>query len=289
MIFKKLEKEDAPLLRNYFDKYNIGSCDYSIGGVMLWRDFFKTEYAVVSDTLIFRYEYYDGKTSFSAPIGENCAAAYALAESVAEGPMVFYAVPTEKLDCVLGYFGEERLGLAPVRDWFDYLYDPEDMRTFAGKRFSAKRNHINKFNSLYPNHEVSVITEGDVPEIKRFLASLPANEPSLLGRAEETALRELLDNYAFYNFKGIRLSVAGRTVAFAVGDVIGDTLFCHFEKADVSFEGSYSVIAREFARAFSEGVRVINREEDMGLPGLRKSKLSYNPVRLLEKFNVTVK
>ncbi len=289
MDFKKLEKEDAPLLRNYFDKYNIGSCDYSIGGVMLWRGFFKTEYALAGGALIFKYKYFDRGTAFSAPIGKDVSAALRLSEEAAGGKPVFCAAPEKLLPALVGYFGSERLEITPARDWFDYLYDPEDMRTFAGKRFSAKRNHINKFNSLYPNHEVSVITESDVPEIKRFLASLPANEPSLLGRAEESALSELLDNYAFYNFKGIRLSVAGRTVAFAVGDVIGDTLFCHFEKADVSFEGSYSVIAREFARAFSEGVRVINREEDMGLPGLRKSKLSYNPVRLLEKFNVTVK
>ena len=99
----------------------------------------------------------------------------------------------------------------------------------------------------------------------------------------------MLDNYQTYDLLGGVLLVDGQIAGFSLGEIIGDTLFIHIEKADRDYEGCYQMLVAQFAQHFAgEGVAFLNREDDTGDPGLRTSKLSYRPVALLEKYTVTV-
>ena len=101
---------------------------------------------------------------------------------------------------------------------------------------------------------------------------------------------EVLENYELYGLLGGALRVDGRIIGYSIGEIIGDTLFCHIEKADFSYNGAYQMLTNQFLKMYaqSDEVKFVNREEDCGDPGLRKSKLSYNPVELLEKNTVTI-
>ena len=99
----------------------------------------------------------------------------------------------------------------------------------------------------------------------------------------------MLDNYSIYDMLGGMLLVDGNIVGFSLGEIVGDTLFTHIEKADRDYQGCYQMLVAQFAQQFAhEGVHFINREDDTGDAGLRTSKLSYHPVALLEKYTVTV-
>ena len=101
---------------------------------------------------------------------------------------------------------------------------------------------------------------------------------------------EVLENHKKYNMLGGYLEVDGKTIGYSFGEIIGDTLFVHIEKADVSYHGAYQMLTNSFLREFAAGdsVKYVNREEDCGDEGLRKSKLSYHPVELIEKTTVKV-
>lgn len=290
MLFKKLEITDIEIIRPFFEENKIPSCDFSMGGVFLWRDFFKTEYLIVEETLIFRFEYFGGKLAFSSALGKNPKAVYQAVSNIHKNEELFFCIaPTEKAAEIKEFFKEREVKTESQRDWFDYLYLPEDLAEFKGKKFSAKRNHLNKFKKLYENYEIKEITKENLLGVKKFLENFPENDEGELYKAEKIALNELFKNYNKYNFFGIILYVNGEIAAFSIGDKIGETLFVHFEKAKTEYEGSYTLIANEFAKRFGKDVKIINREEDMGIMGLRKSKLSYQPTALLEKTNIYVK
>ena len=136
-----------------------------------------------------------------------------------------------------------------------------------------------------------MITREDVPQVEAFLDRYAAGRDKAAASFHEdlAKTREVLDNYDTYDMLGGMLLVDGQIVGFALGEIVGDTLFTHIEKADRDYQGCYQMLVAQFAQQFAhEGVHFINREDDAGDPGLRTSKLSYHPVTLLEKYTVTV-
>ena len=152
-------------------------------------------------------------------------------------------------------------------------------------------NHINKFKNLYGEPVFEDINENNLDTVKAWFVSYyqknpPQNEDL---EFEKSAIFELLDNYSYYEQPGLTLSVDGKIIGVSIGEVVGDTLIVHTEKAERDFQGSYPVLVNGFAKRYStDKVRFINREEDCGEQGLRTSKLSYHPVLLLDKWDITV-
>jgi hypothetical protein len=108
-------------------------------------------------------------------------------------------------------------------------------------------------------------------------------------RNEEKMVKVVLNNYSAFGFVGGVLKVGGKVVAFTIGEVVNDTLFIHIEKASREYAGIYETLSLLFARDLTDkNIEYINREEDVGDEGLRKSKMSYNPIALLDKYNVEV-
>lgn len=150
---------------------------------------------------------------------------------------------------------------------------------------------MNKFLKTYGTWSFRVITPEDVPQVEAFLDRYAAGRDKASASFHEdlAKTREVLDNYDTYDMLGGMLLVDGQIVGFALGEIVGDTLFTHIEKADRDYQGCYQMLVAQFAQQFAhEGVHFINREDDAGDLGLRTSKLSYHPVTLLEKYTVTV-
>ena len=180
----------------------------------------------------------------------------------------------------------------PDRDMFDYIYDKDALMNLSGKKYSTPRNHINKFLKLYNNFEFTPITKDIIPEIIDFTRNFSFNsEKNEIANYELEKCIDVLENYEEYGLLGGVLKVDGKVIGYSVGEIIGDTLICHIEKADISFHGAYQMVTNQFLKMYAQGdeIRFVNREDDSGDEGLRKAKLSYRPIELLEKNTVYLK
>ena len=290
--FHPLQLEDLPRLRHFFDYSGSRICDTTPGTCFIWRDMYKTEWAVYDGSLYFKVFYPGLGDTFTLPLGGGRGEHYRQIADYCcrrKTPIAFYPVPKDELDRIQDFFPNS--AAIPERDNFDYLYRAEDLKYFRGKKLSGQRNHVNKFLKTYGNWSFRVITLEDIPALRAFLDRYASRVDKAAASFHEDIAKthEVLDNYATYDFLGGMLLVDNEVAGFSLGEVIGDTLFTHIEKADRTYEGCYQMLVAQFAQQFAhEGVHFINREDDAGDPGLRTSKLSYHPVALLEKYTVTV-
>jgi hypothetical protein len=258
----------------------------------MWRDFFETRYAVEDGLLYLKVEYLTGGTAFPPPRGPKAHTkeAYDKLLRYCAGKGVkarLCAVSEPLLEFVAGIFPKSHA--FTDRAWSDYLYDIEDIRTLAGRRYSGQRNHINKFQREYPGWTFEPVTRSNIAEVREFFVRYSEDHikdyPAYSEGNRKTI--ELIDNFDVYGQFGGALRVDGRVVGASFGECVGDTMFVHIEKADKDFQGAYPMLVNQFARAFAgDGVAYINREEDDGVEGLRISKMSYHPVSLLTKYMV---
>ena len=290
--FHPLQLEDLPKLRQFFRYSGSRICDTTPGTVFIWRDMYKTEWAIYDGSLYFKVLYPDLGETFTLPLGGGRPehyrqiAGYCCRRSV---PISFYPVPKDELERLQQFFPNS--AAIAARDSFDYLYRAEDLKYFRGKKLSGQRNHVNKFLKTYGSWTFRPITSEDIPAVKGFLDRYASRwDKSAASFHEDIAkTHEVLDNFQTYDLLGGMLFVEGKIAGFSLGEIVGDTLFTHIEKADRDYEGCYQMLVAQFAQQFAhEGVHFINREDDAGDPGLRTSKLSYHPVSLLEKYTVTV-
>ena len=290
--FHPLQLEDLPKLRQFFGYSGSRICDTTPGTVFIWRDLYRTEWAIYDGSLYFKVLYPGLGETFTLPLGGGRwehytqIAAYCCRRNM---PIAFYPVPKDELERLQEFFPNS--AAIAERNNFDYLYRAEDLKYFRGKKLSGQRNHVNKFLKTYGNWLFRPIEQDDIPQVKAFLDRYASRCDKAAATFQEDIAKthEVLDNYQAYDLLGGMLLVDGEIVGFSLGEIIGDTLFTHIEKADRDYEGCYQMLVAQFAQRFAhEGVSFINREDDTGDPGLRTSKLSYHPVALLEKYTVTV-
>lgn len=290
--FKKLELEHIPLIRSYFLRQERRMCDCTIGSTLMWRDYFDNCFAIVDDTLMFRSRYLDGQYAFTVPIGKNPEMMLDLAEEYCRKHAIaleFCTVTPNDLEMLKQRW--PNLTVEDNRDWYDYLYESKDIVEFAGKKYAHQRNHIRRFERDCPNWSFSRMTENDVEEVRQFYQKFLQEREKVgeTAQAEVEKIFEVLDHFSQYGFLGGILRVDEQIVGISMGEIVRDVLFVHIEKADTQYSGVYQKLVNCYAREFvTDDVRYINREEDVGDPGLRKSKLSYRPVKLLEKYTVRV-
>lgn len=178
------------------------------------------------------------------------------------------------------------------RDGFDYVYAIDDLADLRGRKFQKKRNHVNRFRTEHPGYEVVPLTvcnmamaQHMVNEWYRLRMKADPEGDYLL---ENIALARAFQNYETLGMEGIMLMDQGQVLAVTMGSRLReDTVDVHFEKAMEDVDGAYAAVNCEFARYLRlkhPEVKFLNREDDMGLEGLRKAKLSYHPVCLTEKY-----
>lgn len=190
---------------------------------------------------------------------------------------------TEQIIEELSFLGPDFTVSTATVSW-DYIYNTEDLITLKGKKFHGKRNHINKFDSMY-DYEYVPLEPEHLPLCQGLLDAWSSKDESSLSLvAEKFAVREALDNFVQIGLTGGCLFIDGKLGAFTLGQPLNALVYViHVEKALYGYEGIYSKINQCFAAHNCAEYKYINREEDMGIEGLRKSKMSYNPIRLLKK------
>ena len=298
MEFLRVSKQEQAALAPYFRAQELHIGDFSCAFQFMWDDALKPAYAIVENCLVLR-ELFAGKYYYHYPLSrtgdreEEMRAIKAL-ETIARDTdrrLHFTNVPKSRVgDLILRY--DEAL-VTNNRRWRDYLYRVEDFREYPGKKYAGQRNHVKKFARLYPDWEFFEASPSDMGRVESFLHRYEAvqrSKENFLAEEEMNEVYALLGHMRELGvFAGI-LTVGGEVVGFSAGEKCGDMVVVHVEKALRQYEGVYPFLAQQFARTFcTDGVSYLNRMDDAGDLGLRKSKLQYGPCEIVDKFNVIPK
>ena len=175
-----------------------------------------------------------------------------------------------------------------IRHAFDYVYESARLIRLSGKKLSQKRNNINKFSNEYRNWTFEVITRENIEEVhemSKVWREQYGNEEDRSFRDEICAMEEAFKHYFELEMDGGFIRAGGRIIAFSIGDPLNfDVYLVQFEKAFSDVPGSYQIINQQFAEHFTKEYKFVNREDDTGDEGLRKAKMSYDPIYLVAKY-----
>lgn len=295
--FKRAELEDKDIIDQYFRHHTSRSCERTFVNVFLWSRQYPVKWAVIEGAMVFKSED-ETHVSYAFPAGEDECVKKALegmkAYSAERGyPLQMYNVTPADYERLERWY-PGRFQIEYVRDDADYIYESEKLATLSGKKLHGKRNHINKFRTVYENRwSYEPLTEDNLEECFQ-MALRWRNENGCEEDPEKNAemcvTLNALRLFQELGLKGGVLRVDGKIVAFTIGEpVCSDTFVVHIEKAFAEVQGAYPMINQQFVEHECMDYPYINREEDAGVEGLRKAKLSYRPVFLVEKGNVTEK
>ena len=291
--FKPNEISDKELITSITFQEGQQNCDLAFSNICSWRFLYDTEFTIVDGLLLVRFLIKEKQhLAYMPPMGNHEYFSEAIhlmeedANSLGHPFRMMGVTPTikERLETLFPDEFEYRSN----RNYFDYIYLREELATLKGKKFQQKRNHVNKFKKNYPNYEYIPLTADRAEECLSFenvwYEANKDEKDSVELNQERQSMLNALRHYKELDLKGGMIRVDDKPVAFTFGSPITPTTFgVHVEKADINFEGAYTIINQEFSSHIPEQYIYLNREEDLGIPGLRKAKLSYNPTLLLEK------
>lgn len=288
-VFKRPELVDKEIIDHYFRQSPSRSCERTFVNVYLWSRHYKVQYAVVGDALIFKSE--DEGTAFAYPAGtpENVRKAIDFLTEYCRNrgcPLVFYNV-TPEMFAQLDSWYPGRFQVEYNRDLADYVYETEKLATLAGKKLHGKRNHINKFKSLYEDWSYEPLNDANVEDCFQMALKWRNQNGCEDDPEKNSEMCVTLNSLRLYKELGLRggvLKIGDRIVAFSIGEPLcDDTFVVHIEKAFPDVEGAYPMINQQFVQHECMDYKYVNREEDTGAEGLRKAKLSYKPAFLEDK------
>ena len=288
MDFKTISIEDKNLIDRYLKIDGEIMTERCFADLFVWKDTYNTKFCIEDDMLFLSF----GREikSYSVPSGYGDIY-YALKKIKEDAksrgiPCRIWGITKNNLEVFKEYCP------TPTRDSFDYIYDVEEFRELRGKKLHSKRNFVNRFKSENEgNWEYRDIDFNDTDEIFKFLdkwyknSALSENDK----KAEKNAITLALQNAEALRLLGGTVYLNGEIIAFSLAapqnDEVVDVLF---EKAFPEIKGAYQIISNEFCKNCFGSFKYINREEDMGIEGLRKAKLSYSPIFLTEKYEAII-
>ena len=284
--FKRLE----PTQKQYYDRYllNCGrrGCEYSFTNLFLWG---RQTAAEIGGYLVL-FSHYEGRSVYTFPVGQGDLKPVLdaiIADSRERGiPCRLTSLLPE--DCrVLEQLYPGKFRCNWDRGSYDYVYAIDDLAHLRGRKYIKKRNHLHQFEAAYPDWRAVPIDEENLPEAKEFVRQWLARREEETFRLERVALERAFRYYRELEMEGMMLYVGDRPAAVAMASRLSaDTYDIHFEKADEGINGAYNAINREFSaylQAQHPEVQFLNREDDLGIPGLRVAKESYRPVDMIVK------
>lgn len=288
--FQPIHPEDLEKYNPFLHSGKSRGCEYSFANLYLWG---RQKAAVVEGQMVM-FSQFDRKTVYPYPAGEGEVKPVLEAiirDSQERGiPCRITGLDSEDIAEMERMFpGQFRYHCD--RDSYDYVYAIDDLADLKGRKYQRKRNHYNRFRDNYPYYTIEPITQENIPQVRQMLeqwyAQRKQTDPDGDYLMEQSAIYRALRHYDQLGLEGIVLINEDRILAMTIGSRLApDTYDIHFEKAVAEADTAYTVINCEFARflrARHPEIQFLNREDDLGLEGLRKAKLSYYPHHLVEK------
>ena len=279
---------DKPLFDYYILSSSEQNCDLNFANIFCWSDTYHSEVAEVADFLVIRFDN-GGAKSYMQPVGkgDKRLVLELLRQDAFElrTPLRLYGLSAEWRRFLEENYPLEFAFDAPLA-LSDYIYRTEDLVHLQGRKYQPKRNHLNRFVAQYKWHTEPLSQQNikDCIELNnKWLRLREVGESEL---AEQRAIQRAFDNFEALGLRGLVLYVDDRAAAFSYGTPITKKTFCtHIEKHDAEVERAATMINREMAQSLEGEFEFINREDDLGLEGLRFAKMSYYPALLLDKIS----
>ena len=281
-----------PLFEKYISRSGQKGSECAFSNLFVWRDCYHIYWCIDHDFLLWKVQRH-GVNFYFMPFGGRDEDLPLLMDELYEhngGPFEMHGIYEE---------GKERFervlpGLEFVddRDNWDYIYLREKLETLGGRKLHGQKNHYNAFVKQHPDYTYEAITEANIAECLAF-GEAWCDQRSKIDASdheEKLAIREACHNFQALDLRGGAIRYDGKIQAFSFGKKINeDTAVLHVEKAVIGVRGLYQAMCKEFALHAWQDVKYLNREEDMGLPGLRKAKEDMHPELLWKKYNLYYK
>lgn len=295
--FNPFTIDSRETIESFFKNSNTHLAELNFTNLFTWSHAFHPSWAVINDSLTIRLDLKEGP-SFTMPIGNaSIEPVFRELEKISSAchvPLCIRSVSEEQLPEISEMFPDV-FDISIRESYSDYIYTTESLASLAGKKLHGKRNHINRFEMFGPWH-TEIVTEDKLDSCRLFADEWfqkNTEEKDMAYDSEQAAIDRLFKNFNKLSVSGIMLYQGEKLVAFTFGEVLSrDTFLVHFEKADSDVNGAYPMINREFARYIAKNypqIVYINREEDMGIEGLRRAKQSYYPIMMGKKYVLTKK
>lgn len=289
--FRRITLEDKETYESFLFDGVLRGGEFSFANLYLWG----RQKISFEDEGVFIFSQFDRRTVYPFPLGlrdVRAAIDRIIADSQKRGIpcRISGVLPEQK--ALLEELYPERFRFHSDEGAFDYVYAIDDLAELAGKKYHGKRNHLNRFKENYPDYEVIPISRENAilaeQMAESWYSARLAENPNSDFHMERSAIKKALRDFEELELIGLLLVNHGEVLAFTVGSFLRhDTVDVHFEKGRSDVNGAYAAINYEFARYVREkfpSVRFLDREEDMGLEGLRRAKRSYHPVNMVEKY-----
>ncbi|MBQ4569645.1 MAG: DUF2156 domain-containing protein [Ruminococcus sp.] len=289
--FKPANVEQRKFYSSFFTDKRERGCEYGFSNLVLWGQ----QNIAEAEGCLVRLSYYSGHISYAFPIGsgDKSEALKALQKDAQQRgiPCAFMGVYEEDKKLLEALYPNQ-YRFVSARDSFDYIYSINDLCDLAGRKYHQKRNHLHRFKDAYPEYKTELLTKENLHLARDFAAAWYkeklAGNPVSDFDMEQIALDRAFRYFDQLGLEGMLLKNADEVLAITIASRISeDTFDVHFEKAKESVQGAYTAINNEFAKHLREKhpeLLYLNREEDMGIEGLRRAKESYRPHHLIEKY-----
>ena len=291
LSFHKLTLSDREAVQAVTLNAGRRNCNYTFANLVGWQFWYYTEVCMLDDTVVLRYTS-EGDRAYMVCTAK--AISKELLEALlddSQGNLVLIGLEDDQTTPLLTLKTPLLISVEQVRNQYDYIYRRTDLAALQGGHLQAKRNHVHRFRTTHPDFEYRPLTPDLFDECRRLTAiwqeeknenhNENQNENETID-AEHRVMETIFSNWEALGMIGGSIFIDGQMVAFTYGTAVtNDTFDVCVEKADRHIEGAFAIINQQFAEHLPEQFVYLNREEDMGIPGLRKAKLSYHPEILL--------
>ncbi len=289
--FKPVRLEDKQTIERYTMPSGIYNCDLAFANMYCWQAMYRSAWAEIDGFLVIRFQIGGGeKIGYMQPVGEGDFARIipALREDAhAHGQRLRIIGLTDEGREMVRNMHAGLFAFESDRGMEDYVYNADDLRNLTGRKYQPKRNHINHFMAEYPGFRYEQLTRerfGECMQLEREWRRAHEGHTSELC-AEQRAMQRAFEHFEELEMLGGCIYVGDRLIAFTYGSAVNDHTFdTHVEKADTDYDGAFTIINKLFAQHLPARFTMINREEDLGIDGLRQSKLSYHPAVIQHKY-----
>lgn len=287
---REISAKDRPFLTPLPESglQQVSECNFT--NLFAWRETYNHRISMFDGFVVVSGSH-GGLDFFMPPLGDTAGAAdtaYKIFQASLDtgAPRLLWVAPTWLADQLKV---KPNIRLLPDRDSWDYVYRSSDLAELPGQRYHAKKNLIRQFQDKY-TYSVDALTAGTCREAiefsDRWCKQRDCESDKYLEK-ERCAIYQMLTNFEALCLSGICIRIDGEIVALTLGEEMEqDTYIVHVEKGDQDFRGIYQFINREMARRVALRYKWINREQDMGVEGLRRAKQSYHPDHFVKKFDV---
>jgi len=298
-LAKKIEITDKPLFDSYFAKFSPQISELTFTNLFMWRNYYDFLFTELNNHLIIFSKSYLNKWKkphsnkkdvifFLPPVGQNPdEIIFYLFDNLDN--IEIHRVPETEIEKVKENekFTNFKLEILDDRDNWDYVYDREELISLAGSKYRQKRRWLKRFTDQY-NYDFYYISGQYIEKARKLQyewADINDFQTVEGLKEEQRAVDEIFDNFLELNPKGGILCTDGNCVGYTLGEMLNnDTVVIHIEKAHIEYEGSYQAINNLFIKLCCDKALHVNREQDLGIPGLRKSKESYKPHHMIKKY-----